>query len=333
MKLGHVVRAVTEARGHRVLVVQPLHAEAMAMLDARPDVSYTVVTDASEANLLANVADVDAITIRDAVLPASVLAAAERLKVISRHGVGYDSIPVAMCTQRGIPVTLVGDANTVSVAEQTMLLMLAAARGAIDLDAATRAGDFAVRTRRPGVELRGRRLLVVGYGRIGRAVAHRARAFAMHVRIFDPFMTEPLEAEVEVVVELEDGLRHADVVTLHVPLTDATRHLIGARQLALLPPGAIVVNTGRGGLVDEKALLASIRRGHLHGAGLDTFETEPLPADSPLLAERRIVLSPHSAALTEEALVAMGLATVANALAGIDGTLDPELVVNPQVLQ
>ena len=252
--------------------------------------------------------------------------------MISRHGVGYDSIPIEMCTERGIPVTVVGTANTVSVAEQTMLLMLAAARGAIELDGATRQGDFAIRSRVRGVELKGRTLLLVGYGHVGREVAHRAHAFGMRIRIVDPFVTEAPDAEIEVVPELDDGLRGADVVSLHVPLTAATRHLIGARELALLPPGAIVVNTSRGGLVDEAALLASIRNGHLHGAGLDTFETEPLAADSPLLGERRIVLSPHSAALTEQALIAMGLATVANALAGIDGTLDRDLVVNPQVL-
>ena len=132
---------------HHVLVVQPLHPQAIAVLDARPDVSYTVVTDASERNLLAHIADVEAITIRDARLPGAVVDAAGRLKVISRHGVGYDSIPIAMCTARGIPVTVVGTANTVSVAEHAMYLLLAAARAGIELDAATRHGDFAVRQR------------------------------------------------------------------------------------------------------------------------------------------------------------------------------------------
>ena len=318
---------------HRVLVVQPLHPRAMAALDTRSDVEYTVVTDASEGNLLAHAAEVDAITIRDAVLPVSVLDAAPALKVVSRHGVGYDSIPISTCTARGVPVTVVGTANTVSVAEHTMFLVLAAARAGIELDASVRQGDFAARTRLPGVELRGRTLLIVGYGRIGAAVAVRARAFGMHVVVFDPYLATEPDAGVEVVPDLDDGLRIADIVSLHVPLTEQTRHLIGARELALLRPGAILVNTARGGLVDEQALLAAVRAGHLHGAGLDTFETEPLASDSPLLAERRIVLSPHSAALTEEALIAMGLATVANALAGIDGTLDPALVVNPQVLE
>ncbi|MGH9272516.1 MAG: NAD(P)-dependent oxidoreductase, partial [Ilumatobacteraceae bacterium] len=245
---------------------------------------------------------------------------------------GYDSIPIGRCTALGIPVTVVGTANTVSVAEHTMYLMLAAARAGIELDATVRRGDFAARTRLAGVELRRRTLLIVGHGRIGTAVAVRAGAFGMRVCAFDPFLDAEPDGGIEVVTDLDEGLRAADVVSLHLPLTAQTLHLISARELALLPPGAILVNTARGGLVDEQALLESIRCGHLRGAGLDTFETEPLPTDSPLLAERRIVLSPHAAALTEEALVAMGLATVANALAGIDGTLDPELVVNPQAL-
>jgi len=317
---------------HLVLVVQPLHAEAMAVLAARPDVTTTVVTEPSEANLLAHAHDVVAITIRDAVLPRSVVAAAPQLRVVSRHGVGYDSIPLKECTARGIPVTVVGAANAVSVAEQTMLLLLAAARSTIELDAAMRAGNFAARTSVRGVQLHGRTLLLIGYGRIGREVATRAIAFGMRVLVVDPLLPDAPAPGVEVVNDLDDALRSANVVSLHVPLTPATRHLLGARELALLPPGAIVVNASRGGLVDETALLERLRGGHLHGAGLDTFETEPLPLDSPLLAERRIVLSPHSAALTEEALVAMGLATVANALAGIDGTLDRDVVVNPEVL-
>ena len=318
---------------HRVLVVQPLHPLAMAALDARADVDYTVLTDASEGNLLAHAADVEAITIRDAVLPVSVLDAAPALKVVSRHGVGTTASRSAPARPAASRSRSSGRPTPLSVAEHTMFLVLAAARAGIELDSSVRQGDFAARTRRAGVELRGRTLLIVGYGRIGAAVAVRAQAFGMHVVVVDPYLRTEPDAGVEVVPDLDTGLRMADVVSLHVPLTEQSRHLIGARELALLRPGAILVNTARGGLVDEQALLAAVRDGRLHGAGLDTFETEPLPPDSPLLAERRIVLSPHSAALTEEALIAMGLATVANALAGIDGTLDPAMVVNPQVLE
>lgn len=317
----------------KLLIVQPVHPEALAILERRDDVTYTIVTDHAEANLIRHVADADAITLRDAPFSRAVLAAAPRLRVVSRHGVGYDNVPVDACTARGIPVTVVGSVNAVSVAEQTMLLMLAAARGAIVLDAATRANDFAARRRFTGIELRGRTLLLVGFGRIGREVAARALAFGMRIRVFDPHLAVAPAAPIETVASLDEGLRQADVVSLHVPLTDETRGLLGARELALLPRGAIVVNASRGGLLDEDALLAAIRSGHLHGAGLDTFATEPLPAHSPLISEHRIVLSPHSAALTEESLVAMGVATVRNALAGLDGTLDPALVVNPSVLR
>ena len=315
-----------------VLVVQPLHADATALLDARDDVEYTVLTDFSEQSLLAHVDRADAMTIRDAPLPRSVVAAGRRLKVISRHGVGHDNIPIDACTEAGIPVTLVGPANTVSVAEQTMLLMLAAARVAIELDASVRDGDFAVRGRVTGVELCGRTLLLVGYGRIGREVARRAAAFGMRVCVFDPYVTSTTDP-VELIGDLDTSLARADVTSLHVPLTHETRNMIGERELALMPSGAILVNASRGGLVDEQALVASVQSGHLHGAGLDTFAVEPLPADSPLLAERRIVLSPHSAALTEQAMVAMGVTTVANALAALDGRLDVELVVNPSVFE
>ncbi len=316
----------------QVLVIQPLRQEALALLDERDDIAYHVVTDISEANLLSRVADIDAITIRDALLSSSVIAAARRLKIVSRHGVGYDNIPVDACTARGIPVTVVGPVNSVAVAEQTMLLMLMAARAAIELDAATRAGDFAARGRIQGVELKGRRLLVVGFGRIGREVAARGEAFGMRVSVFDPYFAPNANSAVTVIGDLSEALRSADVVSLHVPLTEATRHMLGAAELALLPRGAIVVNASRGGLIDEAALLEAVRTRHLHGAGLDTFETEPLPVDSALLGERRIALSPHSAALTDASLLAMGLTTVRNALAGLDGTLDPNLVVNRSVL-
>ena len=316
-----------------VLVVQPLRPEALAIFDARKDVSYKVVTDVSEANLLVNVEDADAITVRTAEISKDVLAAAARLKVISRHGVGYNNIPVNECTARGIPVTIVGSVNAVSVAEHTFYLMLAVARAGIELDTAVRRGDFRIRERVTGVELNGRNLLIIGFGRIGKQVATRARVFGMKVSVFDPYYQGDLPTDVRVVTSLETGLREANVVTLHTPLTEETRGILGAHELSLLPKGAIVINASRGGVIDEAALLAAVKSQHLHGAGLDTFEAEPPPGDSPLFAEPRIVLSPHAAAMTETSLSAMAVMTARNALAALDGTLDPDLVVNRSVLK
>ena len=316
----------------KILVVQPLRPEALREFTDRSDVRYEVITDFSTENILRHIGDADALTIRDAPLAVEALEGAPRLTVVSRHGVGYDNIPIDYCTSRRLPVTVVGGVNAVSVAEQTMLLMLAAARHSIELDGAVRRGDFAARSRLIGLELRGRTLLIVGFGRIGREIATRARAFGMTIAVHDPFAERSAAPDILFVDDLDQGLARADVLSLHVPLGPKTRHLIGAREIGLLPRHAIVLNTARGGLIDEDALLAALESGHLWAAGLDTFAIEPLPADAPLLRNKHTVFSPHSAALTEESLIAMGVVTARNALAGLDGTLDPTLVVNPTVL-
>ncbi len=316
----------------KILVVQPLRPEALRLFEERDDVTFEIVTDFSPENLLRHVGEADALTVRDAPLPVQVLQAAPRLTVISRHGVGYDNIPIDYCTSRGLPVTVVGDVNAVSVAEQTMFLLLAAARQGIPLDAAVRRGDFAARSRLVGLELRGRTMLIVGFGRIGREVAARAGAFGMRIVVFDPFADRATTPGAAFVDDLADGLRQADILTVHVPLGPKTEGMIGAREIALLRSRAIVLNSARGGILDEGAVISALDSGQLWAAGLDTFVTEPLAADSALARHPRTVLSPHSAALTEESLIAMGLMTARNALAGLDGTLDPTLVVNRDVL-
>ena len=315
-----------------LVIIQPLQPVAYKVLEGRTDVSLHILRKVSPEIIAANIADADALTVRTAPLPPEALDAATRLRVISRHGVGYDNIPVDYCTKRRIAVTITADANSVSVAEHAMFLMLAAARNANLMDSAVRDSNFDARSDHLGLELSGRTLLIVGFGRIGRQLAARAQAFGMRVIVYDPFVAETRQEHVEIVADLNAGLAQADVLSMHVPLTDATRGLIGARELDLLRDRAIVINASRGGLIDERTLLERIRSGKLHGAGIDTFETEPPAEDSPLLGDRRIVLSPHSAALTLESLDAMGRQSVQNALDGIDGTLRREVVVNPEVL-
>jgi D-3-phosphoglycerate dehydrogenase / 2-oxoglutarate reductase len=301
---------------NRILVIQLLHPEALRLFRERPDVTFEVIADTSPVNLVTRIADADAVTIRDAPLPEQVLRAAPNLRVISRHGVGVDNIPIEYCTSRRLPVAVVGGVNTIAVAEHTMFLMLAAARSGIQLDHAVRTGDFAARSRITGVELRGRVLLLVGFGRIGQEVAARAAAFGMRILVFDPYVEPHKWPQVQFVATLAQGLSAASVLSLHLPLTAATRNLIG----------------GRGGILDEAALLEALRSGHLRAAGLDTFNEEPLSPGHPLLTENNVILTPHAAALTEETLLAMGMVTVRNALDGLDGKLDPTLVVNPSVL-
>lgn len=316
----------------KVLVIQPLRPEALRLFEERGDIQVEMLAEPRPETLMSSIRDADALTIRDASLPVHVLEAASRLKVISRHGVGYDNIPIDYCTGRGIPVTVVGDANVISVAEHTMYLMLAAARASVQADEAVRCGDFGARSRLVGVELYRRQLLIIGFGRIGKEVAARASAFGMKIVVFDPYADRKNNSETKFVEGLEEALHLADVLSVHVPLSSKTRGLIGSQELEALPKGAIVINTARGGVIDEEALLEAIRNGQVRAAGLDTFSVEPLPLGHPLTLEKRIVLSPHAAALTEESLLRMGLATARNALAGLDGTLDPERVVNRAAL-
>ena len=312
----------------KVLVIQRIAQPALDILSARDDIEFEVLTDTSVDNIAARSVDVDAITIRDAPLPAEAIAGARNLKVISRHGVGFDNVPIAFCTERGIPVTIIGDVNAVSVAEHTLFLMLAVAKNGGRFDRAVRAGDFAVRSRKTTVELRGKTLLLVGYGRIGQEFAARARALGLSVAAYDPFVDRARFTDVRFFDTLQAALEQADVVSLHVPLGEDTRNLIDAEALASMKQGSILLNAARGGIVDEAALIAALESGRLHGAGLDVFAREPLPADDPLLAREDIMFSPHCAALTAECLVDMGVATVRNVLAALDGTLDPSLVVN-----
>ena len=210
--------------------------------------------------------------------------------------------------------------------------MLAVAKNGERFDRATRAGDFGIRSRITAVELRGKTLLLVGYGRIGQEFASRARSLGLSIAAYDPFVDRARFPEVRFFDTLHEALARADVVSLHVPLGERTRNLIDAAALAGMKRGSILLNAARGGIIDEAALILSLEAGHLHGAGLDVFAREPLPADDPLLARDDIVFSPHCAALTAECLVDMGKATVRNVLAAFDGTLDVGLVVNPSVL-
>ncbi|MFN8829474.1 MAG: hydroxyacid dehydrogenase [Labrys sp. (in: a-proteobacteria)] len=316
----------------RILVVGKIHGDGVARL-AAADVETQYLDQADEATVAAAAREADAILLRTSRLSAEAIAAATRLRVVSRHGVGYDNVDLDAMNRAGIPLTIVGPVNAVSVAEQTMFLILAAMKQGIAYDKATREGRWGFRDSLRAGEVAGKTLLVIGYGRIGRAVARIARAFDMQIAAFDPFQAAPAEDGLRWFTSLPEALAIADVVTLHVPLTAQTRHLIDAAALAQMKPGAVVICTARGGIVDEEALADALVAGRLRGAGLDVFAEEPFPAGHRLAALDSVVLSPHSAALTEECAARMASVAAENCLDGLAGRLDPGLVVNPQVLK
>jgi D-3-phosphoglycerate dehydrogenase / 2-oxoglutarate reductase len=318
----------------RILIIQPFHERGMALLQARDDIEFEIVDGKSEAELAAKIRDADAATIRTVPLPAAVIDQAERLKVVSRHGVGYDNVDVTALTRRGIPLAIAADANATAVAEHTLFFMLALAKQALRHDRAVRQNNWEIRNRFETVDLMGRRVLVLGYGRIGREVAKRCAAFDMQVSVYDPYVqANVIEAGgYRSVPDFAAVLPESDILTVHMPLADESRHLIGAVELAALPAHALLINCARGGIIDEDALYEALTSGGIAGAGIDVFEQEPPPENHPLLGLDNVLLSPHTAGMSQEAAIRMAISTARNALAGIDGTLDAGMVVNKGVL-
>jgi lactate dehydrogenase-like 2-hydroxyacid dehydrogenase len=257
----------------------------------------------------------------------SVFAGCPALRVLARVGVGIDTVDVDAATDAGVAVTITPGVNTATVADHTLALILACCRRLIENDRRTRSGAWDRGGALNGGDLTGATVGIVGLGEIGRAVAHRLRGFDVTLLGSD---LPGVECELVERVELDDLLRRSDIVTLHVPLTGATRGLIGARELELMADDAILVNTSRGGIVDEAALIPHLRSGRL-GAGLDVFESEP-PRSSPMLEVERAVITPHIAGIsvrTQQAMLEMAVESVLDVVAG----RVPAGLVNPQALR
>lgn len=264
-------------------------------------------------------------------LDAAVVESLERCRGLSIFAVGTDGVDVAAATRRGIPVANVPDYCTVEVAEHTVALILAAWRKLPQAQRVARGGSFALDPLLPLRRLGGHTVGLLGFGRIAREVASRLRAFEVELIAHDPVAGGEAAATLGVqLVDLETLYRRAHVLSIHVPLTEATRGLVGAAALAALPEGAVVVNAGRGGVVDEDALAAALRSGRVAGAGLDVLAAEPPPVDHPLLGIESVLVTPHMAYCTDESLHQLRLGAAANARAMALGER-PATVVNPEV--
>lgn len=294
---------------YRVLVSDPISEHGVEVLATHPDIAVDVRTGLPEAELVKIIGGYDGLVVRSQTkVTAAVLAAAGRLRVIGRAGVGVDNIDRAAATDHGVVVMNTPSGNTISTAEHAFTLMLALARGIPQAHASVVAGRWE-RKRFQGIELHGKQLAILGMGRIGSEFARRALAFGMRVRAYDPFLSEARAQalKVELAPTVEDALAGADVVTLHLPLNDETRNILDADRLARLNRGALVVNCARGGLLDEAAALAAVQGGQLAGVALDVYQQEPPPADHPLFGLPRVVCTPHLGASTAEAQENVGI--------------------------
>lgn len=317
----------------RVLVLGKIDRSGVDLL--REHHGYDVVELPDHAPELAEqIVDADAIIVRMTLIDAALVDVAPALNVVARHGVGYEAVDVAALTRRRIPLALVGDVNSGAVAEHTLALMLAIAKRIVPHDRAMRENRFSIRDEFGATEVAGKTVLVLGFGRIGREVARRCAAFDMSVSVYDPYVVNAdiLALGYTPAESLDSALEMADYLSVHVPKTTETEHLIGARQIARMKSSAAILNVSRGGIVDETALRIALERGALRGAALDVFDPEPPLPESLLLTQDSLVLSPHCAAFTRECGRRMALACAHNVVASFDGSLDPALVVNPEVL-
>jgi D-3-phosphoglycerate dehydrogenase / 2-oxoglutarate reductase len=287
----------------RILVAEPIAPEGIALLRAHHEVDER--PGLTPAELCTSLADYDALVVRSQVqVDASMIAAGSRLQVIGRAGVGVDNVDLEAATRAGITVVNAPTGNTIAATEHTLALLYGVARKIAAADASVRRGEWQ-RTQFTGLELRGRTLGLVGLGKIGQAIAARARAMEMGVLASDPYVTAEQAAHHGAdLVPLNELLARSDVVSVHVPLSRATRGMIGTKELDRMKPGAILLNVARGGVVDEAAVAAALTKGTLAGAGVDVFEHEP-PVGSPLLEAPNTLLTPHLGASTAEAQVAV----------------------------
>ena len=321
----------------KILFIQRVHECGHALAAGRGDVEIDVYEGRDPSEVKRRIVDADAIVVRTAVIDRSVIDAGPRLAIISRHGVGYDAVDIGAAAERSIPVTITPLANSVSVAEHAMFMLLALAKNARENDTAVREGRFeSARTSMKPLDLAGRNLLIIGFGRTGSRVAPRALGFGMHVHAYDPYVDRAVmeAAGCTAVDDVHPVLPEMDAVTVHTPLNDETRGIIGAKELASMKRTAFVVNTARGGVVDEDALVDALEGKRIAGAGLDVFKVEPAPPrpDHPLLAFDNVIVSPHCAGVTVESSMRMAQYSVRNVLDCFDGRLDPEVVVNRHLM-
>ncbi len=321
---------------HRILLPETSAPDSLQPLQGRSDIVLErfgpKVTQSEFRALLGNV---NAVILGLTPFADPELDAAPQLKAVARIGVGYDAVDVPALTRRNIPLLLTGTANSVSVAEQAMAFMFAFAKRLNDLHSRVGSGRWASRFENFPVDLCGKRVLIVGFGRIGSRMARRCVAMEMDTQVYDPLITQDYVRSVGAtpVADLDQALASADYVSIHCPKNASTINLFDAARLSKMKKGAVLINTARGGIVNEAALAQALTSGHLLGAGLDVFESEPPEQSNPLIGLPNVLCAPHMAGVTWEAWNRMACTAMQNVIEVLDGRPNHEHTVNPQVYQ
>ena len=315
---------------YKVLVVQGLHEQGLQMLKNRTDIEFNVLMSDDENEILEAAKDVNGITVRTAKISSRIIKAANKLQVVSRHGVGYDSIDLVSLNNKKIPLTIAAHSNMISVSEQAMFFLLALSKNVFYYDDFTRKGDWTNRWDVKAWDLAQKNILVIGFGRIGSNFVKRALAFDMNVYVYDPYVEkEKVKISGAIPVDnISENLQKMDAVTLHCPKNDETTNLFTKKEFNLMKKSSFIINCARGGILNEEDLYEALKNENISGAGLDVFDVEPTPSSNPLFKLNNVILSPHIAGVTIESTVRMATETVQNVLDVLDDKINQSVVVN-----
>jgi len=309
----------------KILIIQDINDKGKEILSNHPDYEFEVIDDVNSPELKNKIADCDAASLRTGKLPGEIIDLGKKLKIISRHGVGYDNIDLETCKKKGIQIAITATANAVAVAEHVMFMLLNISKRKNMYDDCVKNGNFTDRNKLPKTqEIWGKNILIAGFGRIGQSLIKRCLGFEMNVFVYDPFVSsEKIESlGGKKVEDFKESVKIMDALSLHIPLNDETKNMINLDLLKTMKKNCIIINAARGGIINENDLDKALNDNLIFGAGLDVFETEPPKNNNPLLKNDKVFLSPHTAAFTEECMIRMAKETTQNIIDFFDNKLD-----------
>ena len=314
----------------KILIIQPIHKAGIDLLENHPKFEFEVIENIDSENIVSKISECDALSIRTAKLSGELINKSNKLKIISRHGVGYDNIDIESSKKKNITLTITATANAVAVSEHVMFMLLNISKRKDMYDSSVKSGKFIDRNKLPKtIELWNKNILIAGFGRIGQCLIKRCKGFEMNVFVYDPFVSKEIIEKFggQKVENLTDAIKEMDAISLHVPLNKDTEGLINYELLKTMKKNCIIINAARGGIINEIDLNKALNENLIFGAGLDVFKIEPPEENNPLLKNNKVFLSPHTAAFTEECMIRMGKETIQNIIDFFDKRLDKSKIV------
>ena len=315
---------------YKIGIIQKIHEKGLELLDSNKDFQYEIIDDVTEENLLKKIHLYDGITLRVSKLSNNLLSKATKLKVISRHGVGYDNVDTTYLKSKNITLLITATANAIAVSEHVFYLMLTISKNFLNLDNEVRIGNFKTNINKfETFELHNKEILIAGFGRIGKNLIKKCIGFNMSVKVYDPFVDKKLITDMggEKVDNFDVALETLDFLSVHMPLNKDTKDLINFKKMKTMKKSSVIINTARGGIVNETDLNQAVNENVILGAGLDVFSNEPINIDNSLLKNKRIILSPHTAALTNECKIRMGIETAKNIIDFFEKKVNKNMLV------